>query len=195
MQVWTSTKPQRRSLGDCRNQHASFGCPIQDGSLYSQILTAIRVAHKDKQTLSAEMLEQGLSSLCVQVEPCAEGSDVEDSALSHKMVWKFALPSSAYEALRLWWDKHHRIALANLGPEVSAHVHAGAVSVATSNFESGVFPDESSFTEVFSAACHTMALKYVVGDRNVEDRGQECVLKEWSSLHAPGKIRFAEVQV
>ena len=199
MQVWTSTKPLRGSLGDCHNQHASLGEPIQDGSLYSQILAAIGVTHKDKQTLSAEMLEQSSSSMCVQVEQCTEGSHAENAALSRKKARKCALPESMGEAICLWWDEHHRIAVNNLGPEICAHVHAAAVSVATSNFEAGVFPDERSFTEVFSAACHTMALKYVVGDRDLEAPEQslvvdiEGVLAEWRALHAPGQIHFAEV--
>lgn len=139
--------------------------------------------------------------MCVQVGQCTEDSQAEDVALSRKKARKCALPESVGEAICLWWDEHHRIALNNLGPEICAHLHAGAVSVATSNFEAGVFPDEKSFTEVFSAACHTMSLKYVVGDVDLEAPEQGLVvdiagvLAEWRSLHAPGQVHRAEVKM
>lgn len=156
------------------------------------------MTHKDKQTLSAEMLAQSSSSMCVQVEQCTELSHAENAALSQKMARKCALPESVGEAICLWWDEHHRIALNNLGPEICAHVHAAAVSVATSNFEAGFRQDERSWTEVFSAACHTMALKYVVGDLNLEIPESlvvdiEGVLAEWRALHGASQIHFAEI--
>lgn len=128
--------------------------------------------------------------------PCAEGIHTEKKAR------KCVLPESVGEAICRWWADHRQIAVSNLGLEVCAHVHAAAVSVATSIYEQGVFPNEKSWSEVFSAACHTMALKYVVGDTNSNDGEVSelrlvgdigAILAEWGARHSASQIRFAEV--
>ena len=78
-------------------------------------------------------------------------------------------------------------------------MHAAAITVATSNFEAEVLSAKTPFPEVCVAACHRMALKYVVTDEDSQINDEDCVidvqavLEAWREPHSKAKINFAEV--
>ena len=71
--------------------------------------------------------------------------------------------------------------------------------MATSNFEAEVLSAKTPFPEVYVAACHRMALKYVVADADSQTNEEDCVigvqgvLEAWREPHSKAKVNFAEV--
>ena len=201
MQIWASTKPVGGSLGDhSSHQHASLGEPISRGSLYAQILDAIGVSYRPNQRLQRKLEDNKESAECVnKAQDLEHDSVAEKAATTRRKLFMCALPGCAGEIMERWWQEKSSVAIEKLGWEIAAHVHAAAISVATSNFEAEVLSAKTPFPEVCVAACHRMALKYVVTDEDSKKNDEDCmiddqaVLEAWREPHGKAKINFAEV--
>lgn len=189
-QVWANDKLARGTLGvhDGGGGEANADVYMSNGSLYCQILDALGFPYSEGNTIPRLRLQKRTKTAI---------DENTDNVVQFSSGAK--LQVSIAEHLSQWWLSNSPVCVSILGYEVSAHVHAAAVSVAAANVQQNVLTESYMKRVTSIVACHTVALAFLTDDIlkliPSAQKHIKCVLGAWAQETTPAKLEYAEAKL